>query len=66
MKHIARDAKELQTLLGEHQDSIVAAEFLARMSSADNVATRESVFTYGVLMANELHRAAAIRQSLRS
>ena len=61
MKQIAQDAKELQTLLGEHQDSIVAAEFLARMSSADNVATGESVFTYGVLMANELHRAAAIR-----
>ena len=66
MKQIARDAKELQTLLGEHQDSIVAAEFLARMSSADNVVTRESVLTYGVLMANELDRAAAIRQSLRS
>jgi CHAD domain-containing protein len=66
MKHIAQDAKQLQTLLGEHQDSIVAAEFLARMSSAENVATRESVFTYGVLMANELDRAAAIRQSLRS
>ena len=66
MKQIARDAKAMQTLLGEHQDSIVAAEFLARMSSADTVATRESVFTYGVLMANELDRAAAIRQSLRS
>ena len=66
MKQIAQDAKELQTLLGEHQDSVVAAEFLARMSSADNVAAGESVFTYGILMANELHRAAAIRASLRS
>ena len=46
MKQIAQDAKEMQTLLGEHQDSVVAAEFLARMSSADNVAAGESVFTY--------------------
>ena len=66
MKQIAQDAKELQTLLGEHQDSVVAAEFLARMSPADNVATGESVFTYGIMMANELHRATAIRASLRS
>ena len=66
MKQIAHDAKAMQTLLGEHQDSVVAAEFLARMSSADNVATGESVFTYGVLIANEPHRAAAIRASLRS
>ena len=63
MKAIARDAEELQTLLGEHQDAIVAAEFLARLS-ADNEA-EESGFTYGLLMANELHRAAEIRAGLR-
>jgi CHAD domain-containing protein len=62
MKGIARDAKELQTLLGEHQDCMVAADFLARMSSD----TGESALTYGVLMANELHRAADIRESLRN
>ena len=66
MKGIAQDAKELQTLLGEHQDCIVAADFLARLSSADNGEIGESAFTYGVLMANELHRAAEIRASLRN
>ena len=66
MKGIARDAKELQTLLGEHQDCMVAADFLARLSSAGNGETGESAFTYGVLMANELHRAADIRESLRN
>ena len=65
MKGIARDAKELQTLLGEHQDCMVAADFLARMSSA-GTGDGESAFTYGVLMANELHRAADIRKSLRN
>ena len=66
MKSVARDAKKLQTLLGEHQDCIVAADFLARLSSAGNADTGESAFTYGVLMANELHRAADIRESLRN
>ena len=65
MKGIAREAKNLQTLLGEHQDCIVAADFLARMSSAGKRETR-SAFTYGVLMANELDRAADIRESLRN
>jgi CHAD domain-containing protein len=32
MKSVARNAKELQTLLGEHQDAIVAANFLATIS----------------------------------
>ncbi len=65
MKSIARDAKKLQTLLGEHQDAIVAANFLATLSgTADR--NEETGFTYGILMANELHRAAGIRRSLRS
>ena len=34
MKRVARDAKELQTLLGEHQDGVVAANFLATISAA--------------------------------
>ena len=66
MKGIAQDAKELQTLLGEHQDSIVAAGFLTTMSSARNGEIGESAFTYGILMANELHRAAEIRASLKN
>jgi CHAD domain-containing protein len=63
MKDVARDAEELQTLLGEHQDAIVAANFLAGISSSDG---EKSGFTYGVLMANELNRAAEIRASLKS
>jgi CHAD domain-containing protein len=65
MKAIARDGEEMQTLLGEHQDAIIAANFLATMS-ADGEVEAGSAFTYGVLMANELHRAAEIRASVNS
>jgi CHAD domain-containing protein len=65
MKSIARDAEEMQTLLGEHQDATVGAKFLAKMSSDEEIETG-SAFTYGILMANELHRAAEIRASVTS
>jgi CHAD domain-containing protein len=65
MKAVAREAEELQALLGEHQDAVVSASFLAKISAAGNGETAENGFTYGVLMANELHRAAEIRRSLR-
>jgi CHAD domain-containing protein len=65
MKSVARDAEEMQTLLGEHQDATVAAKFLAKMS-ADGEIAAGSAFTYGILMANELNRAANIRRSLNS
>ena len=64
MKAVARDAEDLQTLLGEHQDASVAANFLATISS-DGDGSEGTGFTYGILMANELNRAAQIRASLR-
>jgi CHAD domain-containing protein len=63
MKRVARRAKDLQTLLGEHQDAVVAANFLSTMSASDQE-DGDSGFTCGVLMANELSRAADIRKSL--
>ena len=65
MKVVASDAEEMQTLLGEHQDAIVTANFLAKMSASGEVEAG-SAFTYGVLMANELNRAAEIRASVNS
>jgi CHAD domain-containing protein len=65
MKRIARKAKKLQTLLGEHQDAVVAANFLSTISAPSDGENGESGFTYGVLVANELNRAAEIRASLR-
>ena len=65
MRRIARNAKDLQTLLGEHQDAVVAAHFLSTISAASE-GKNGSGFTYGVLVANELNRAARIRASLRN
>jgi CHAD domain-containing protein len=63
MKSIEREAEELQTVLGEHQDATVSAKFLATIS-ADRDGQLDA-FTYGILMANELNRAAQIRASIR-
>ena len=67
---VASDAKHLQTyaaelgepadaklVLGEHQDAIVAADFLA--ATAPSHGAGGSAFTYEVLMANEIAEAAA-------
>ena len=65
MKAIAREAEKLQTLLGEHQDAVVAARFLATISDADDDGALEGGFTYGILMANEWQRATKIRAAIR-
>jgi CHAD domain-containing protein len=64
MKRVAKKAENLQTLLGEHQDAVVSAEFLANLSASRSGESGDG-FTYGILIADELHRAAAIRQSLK-
>ena len=63
LSDIASEAKHLQTVLGDHQDAIVAAEFLSTAASSNGAG---SAFTYGVLMANELALAARIRAELVS
>ncbi len=65
MKAIAHEAEKVQTLLGEHQDAVVAARFLATISDADDDGALEGGFTYGILMANEWQRAAKIRAAIR-
>jgi CHAD domain-containing protein len=62
LSDIAKNAKRLQTVLGDHQDAVVAAAFLARTPGLNDSAG--SAFTYGVLMANELAEAARIRAEL--
>ena len=64
MKTIARKAEERQILLSEHQDAVVAAKFLASVSAAGDGQSNNG-FTYGILMANELHLAAETRASLK-
>ena len=58
---VAKEAKARQTKLGEHQDAVVAAQFLRRLGAAEGSTPGHNGFTYGLLMANELAEAAAIR-----
>ena len=57
--------KELQDILGEHQDSIVAAAFLRAEGVRLGIRSGHNGFTYGVLCDRELSRQAAIGEQLQ-
>jgi CHAD domain-containing protein len=61
---VARNAKRLQTRLGEHQDAVVSAGFLTRLGASAGSRVGHSGFTYGVLLASELARARSIRRAV--
>jgi CHAD domain-containing protein len=62
---VAKRASRLQTLLGEHQDAIVATELLRRI--ADQVADEgQNAFSYGILVADQRRIAAASAQAARA
>jgi len=56
--------QELQELLGEFQDSVVAAELLRRLAT-DAAGQGGDGFTYGVLVAEERQRAERARRRAR-
>lgn len=58
---ILKSTTELQTLLGEHQDSVVSAEFLRRLGAQAGADEAQNGFTYGFLLAQEWQRAQRIR-----
>ncbi|MCO4693979.1 CYTH and CHAD domain-containing protein [Streptomyces sp. RO-S4] len=58
-----RDMKELQSLLGDHQDSVMARRTVRELAAVAHAAG-ESDFTYGVLHAREEHRAQAAEAAL--
>ncbi|MFL6065773.1 MAG: CHAD domain-containing protein [Friedmanniella sp.] len=60
----AERAQELQTVLGEHQDSVVAADFLRRMGAETGSRGGRNGFTYGLLFAREQERASRVRTEL--
>lgn len=62
---IIADRKDLQDVLGEHQDSIVAAEFLRAEGMRLGIRSGHNGFTYGLLYGRELSRQAAIGDQLR-
>lgn len=58
-KALLKSMKSLQTLIGEHQDSVMARETLGELSAVAHAAG-ESAFTYGLLYGREEQRAAAV------
>lgn len=62
-KALAKSMKSLQSLLGEHQDSVMARHTLREMSAVAHAAG-ESAFTYGVLYGREEGRAARAEEEL--
>ena len=51
-------------MLGEHQDLVVAADFLRRAGARNGIRPGHNGFTYGVLTARLEEQAARIRASL--
>jgi CHAD domain-containing protein len=64
-KQEAKQYEVLQDLLGEHQDSVVAAQLLLELGTTAAAVPDEDGFTFGVLYQLELERAAAARRRAR-
>ncbi|MFE0672257.1 CHAD domain-containing protein [Streptomyces sp. NPDC058867] len=62
-KDLVKSMKSLQTLLGEHQDSVMARSTLRELSAVAHAAG-ESAFTYGLLYGREERRAATVEAEL--
>ena len=62
---VADRAKTIQTLLGDHQDSVVSRTHLSQQAEAARAAG-EDTFTYGLLYAQEDKLASDARQQLDS
>lgn len=64
-KRKVKHYKEIQTVLGDHQDTAVAAESLRRMGITAGTTSGENGFTFGMLYARELHIAEQCRRQAR-
>lgn len=54
----------VQEILGEHQDAVVAAATLLQLGRKAGVTPGENGFTFGLLYAQEVHAAAAARAAM--
>ncbi|MDN5771745.1 MAG: CHAD domain-containing protein [Microlunatus sp.] len=62
---VIEQRKDLQDVLGEHQDSIVAGEFLRAEGGRIGIRSGHNGFTYGLLYGRELSRQATIGEQLK-
>lgn len=64
-KTIAK-AKELQTLLGEHQDAVMGAALLKQLGAVDGASAGPVTFAYGTMLAREWQYADETRAAVVS
>ncbi|WP_330349807.1 CYTH and CHAD domain-containing protein [Streptomyces sp. NBC_00582] len=62
-KDLVKSMKSLQSLLGDHQDSVMARTTLRELSAVAHAAG-ENGFTYGVLYAREERRAERVEEAV--
>ncbi|KUO13904.1 CYTH and CHAD domain-containing protein [Streptomyces sp. DSM 15324] len=62
-KDLVKSMKSLQSLLGDHQDSVMARTTLRELSAVAHAAG-ENGFTYGVLYAREERRAQRVEEAV--
>jgi CHAD domain-containing protein len=66
VRHAVHRYEDLQDILGEHQDCVVAADLLRRLAAGTPDVPNENGFTYGLLYARELDHAEKSRHRARS
>jgi CHAD domain-containing protein len=64
-KETAKHYKQIQRVLGDHQDGVVASATLHRLAITAGTTAGENGFTYGLLYAREQQAAEAARQQVR-
>jgi CHAD domain-containing protein len=62
---IISQRKDLQDVLGNHQDSIVSAAFLLELGRRLGVRSGQNGFSYGVLYAREIHARDSLLDDLK-
>jgi CHAD domain-containing protein len=61
--NVSERAKAIQSLLGDHQDSVVSREHLSHQAEAAHI-SGEDTFTYGLLYQQESDLAESCRQQV--
>jgi CHAD domain-containing protein len=62
---IISQRKDLQDVLGNHQDSIVSAAFLRELGGRLGIRSGQNGFSYGILYARELHAGDSLLDDLK-
>lgn len=65
-KRTVKHYKRFQSILGDHQDTVVASDILRRLALASGTTAGENGFTFGLLYGREQRIADACRQQARA